>query len=109
MLCVCVAQTVGSGWDAKVSSNTFRDFPYDYSTLVENLLDVGHVCTPALDESSVPSFADKPSRGLGKYIWILKLSFSFLNLWLTSHRRCARTAHLNTLHVSCAAIMLQSK
>ena len=41
-------QTPGSGWDSKVSSNTFRDFPYDYATLVENLLDVGHVSPRAL-------------------------------------------------------------
>lgn len=24
----------GSGWDPEVTTNTFRDFPYDYSSLV---------------------------------------------------------------------------
>lgn len=33
----------GSGWDPEVSVNTFRIFPYDMSTLVENLADPGHV------------------------------------------------------------------
>lgn len=28
------------GW---IDSATFRDLPYDYATLLENLLDVGHV------------------------------------------------------------------
>lgn len=33
----------GSGWDPDISVNTFRIFPYDVSTLVENLADPGHV------------------------------------------------------------------
>ena len=32
--------TVQEGW---IDSATFRDLPYDYATLLENLLDVGHV------------------------------------------------------------------
>ena len=31
---------VQEGW---IDSATFRDLPYDYATLLENLLDVGHV------------------------------------------------------------------
>lgn len=26
---------IGSGWDPDVTTNTFRDFPYDYATLSE--------------------------------------------------------------------------
>ncbi len=37
----------GSGWDPEVTTNTFRDFPYDYATLVENLGELCHAaaCT----------------------------------------------------------------
>ena len=31
---------IQEGW---IDSATFRDLPYDYATLLENLLDVGHV------------------------------------------------------------------
>ncbi|KAK9812641.1 hypothetical protein WJX72_001174 [[Myrmecia] bisecta] len=31
------------GWENVSSLDSFRDLPYDYSTLLENLLDVGHV------------------------------------------------------------------
>ena len=29
-----------AGW---IDSSTFRDLPYDYATLIENLVDTGHV------------------------------------------------------------------
>lgn len=34
------AECIQEGW---IDSATFRDLPYDYATLLENLFDVGHV------------------------------------------------------------------
>ena len=36
----CLAFDSQEGW---IDSATFRDLPYDYATLLENLFDVGHV------------------------------------------------------------------
>ena len=43
MLTFTLSLLVGAAQEGWIDSATFRDLPYDYATLLENLFDVGHV------------------------------------------------------------------